>query len=127
MELVLGHQSSSSSGTTPDTPTPDPLSVTSDLPDFTPHITPDPTTASPILDPDPPPAQPEATAPPIETALTEPDVQDEDQVNVEQELVSRGNQSSRRQKRWFQFFFFSQVFVLTLSHMKSPGCELKCR
>ncbi|KAF3693423.1 E3 ubiquitin-protein ligase rififylin [Channa argus] len=82
VELVLGHQSSPSSGTTPYTPSPDPPSVTSDLPDLTLHISalaPDPITTTLILNPDPPPVQPEAPAPPTETAAPEPDIQDEEQ------------------------------------------------
>lgn len=118
VELILGHQSSSSSGTTPDTPTPEPLSLTSDLPDLRPHITPDPTTATPILHPDPPPAQPEATPPQTESVLSEPDLQDEDQVNVDQDFTvgDHRNQvlySSKRQKRWLSHSVTHEKFQVS--------------
>uniref|UniRef100_A0AAQ6IE80 RING-type E3 ubiquitin transferase n=1 Tax=Anabas testudineus TaxID=64144 RepID=A0AAQ6IE80_ANATE len=94
VELVLGHQSSPSSGSTPDTPTPEPPSVTSDLPDLTSHITPDHTTPTPILDPDPASAQPEAQAPPTETTSTEPDLQDEDPTWDPEEVPVSGRRAS---------------------------------
>ncbi|XP_018518394.1 E3 ubiquitin-protein ligase rififylin [Lates calcarifer] len=97
VELVLGQQSSPSSTSAPETPSPDPPSVTSDPPDPTPHIsslTPDPPTPAPILNPDPPAAQPEATAPPTETASAETDVQDDDQTWDPEEAPVSGRRAS---------------------------------
>ncbi|XP_028276057.1 E3 ubiquitin-protein ligase rififylin-like [Parambassis ranga] len=90
VELVLGHQSSPSSSSAPETPVTDPSSVTPDLPDLNPRISiliPDPPTPTPTSDSDPPTAQPEA--PPAETPSTEPDDQEEDQTwDTEEALVS---------------------------------------
>lgn len=78
MELVLGQQSSPSSGSAPETPTPEPPSIIPDPPIST--LTPEPSTPSPVLTPDPPAAQPEAPDPPTENTSAEPEVEDEDQV-----------------------------------------------
>uniref|UniRef100_A0A3B5A9Z9 Ring finger and FYVE like domain containing E3 ubiquitin protein ligase n=1 Tax=Stegastes partitus TaxID=144197 RepID=A0A3B5A9Z9_9TELE len=72
VELVLGQQSSPSSGSAPETPTIDPSSVTSDTPD----LIPDPPTPTP----DPPAAQPED--PPTETAAAESDTSDPEEPPV---------------------------------------------
>ncbi|KAG7225929.1 hypothetical protein INR49_018530 [Caranx melampygus] len=77
VELVLGQQSSPSSGSAPETLTPDPPSIIPDPPIST--LTPEPSTPSLVLTPDPPAAQPEVPDPPTETVLAEPEVEDEDQ------------------------------------------------
>ncbi|XP_022594319.1 E3 ubiquitin-protein ligase rififylin isoform X1 [Seriola dumerili] len=90
VELVLGQQSSPSSGSAPETP--DPPSVSSDPPIST--LTPDPPTPTPILTPDPPAAQPEAPNPPTETAPAEPEVQEEDQTWDPEEPQVLGRRAS---------------------------------
>ncbi len=87
MELVLGQQSSPSSDLAPETPIADPQSVTAEPPDQNPHIstsTPDPPILS--LTPDPTAAEPEAEALPTDTTPTEPDAQEEDQVNLKKKF-----------------------------------------
>lgn len=89
VELVLSQQSSPSSDSAPETLTPDPVSMTFDSPDLTPHTS---TPAPPAPTPEPPAAQPEA--PPTETAPTEPDVQDEDQTWDPEEAPVSGRRAS---------------------------------
>lgn len=89
VELVLSQQSSPSSDSAPETLTPDPVSMTFDSPDLTPHTS---TPAPPTPTPEPPAAQPEA--PPTETAPTEPDVQDEDQTWDLEEAPVSGRRAS---------------------------------
>lgn len=89
VELVLSQQSSPSSDSAPETLTPDPVSMTFDSPDLTPHSS---TPAPPTPTPEPPAAQPEA--PPTETAPTEPDVQDEDQTWDLEEAPVSGRRAS---------------------------------
>lgn len=89
VELVLSQQSSPSSDSAPETLTPDPVSMTFDSPDLTPHTS---TPAPPAPTPEPPAAQPEA--PPTETAPTEPDVQDEDQTWDLEEAPVSGRRAS---------------------------------
>lgn len=89
VELVLSQQSSPSSDSAPETLTPDPVSMTFDSPDLTPHTS---TPAPPTPTPEPPAAQPEA--PPTETAPTEPDVQDEDQTWDPEEAPVSGRRAS---------------------------------
>ncbi|XP_026154862.1 E3 ubiquitin-protein ligase rififylin [Mastacembelus armatus] len=105
VELVLGQQSSPSSGSAAETPTTDPPSVTSEQPDLTPHIsimTPDAPPLTPVLIPNPPAAEPEApapapnSAPPTETTPAEPQVQDDDQIWDPEEAPDEALASGRR-------------------------------
>lgn len=88
MELILGQQPSPSSGSAPETPSPDPPAVTIEPSDLTPNISTlisDPSVLNPepsTVTPDPPTLHSEQADPQVPP--TEPDPEDDAQVNIDE-------------------------------------------